>query len=50
MDPGRAAGTGGFLHARAGELAAEALEGSAPVLASDVLAGLPSALAELNGA
>jgi NAD(P)H-hydrate epimerase len=50
MDPWRAAVTGGFLHARAGELAAEALEGSAPVLASDVLAGLPSALAELNGA
>ena len=50
MDPWRAAVMGGFLHARAGELAAEALEGTAPVVAGDVLASLPSAMAELNAA
>jgi hydroxyethylthiazole kinase-like uncharacterized protein yjeF len=50
MDAWRAAVMGGFLHARAGELAAEMLEGSAAVVASDVLAGLPSALAELDTA
>ncbi len=50
MDPWRAAVMGGFLHARAGELAADVLEGSAAVVASDVLAGLPSAMAELNAA
>jgi NAD(P)H-hydrate epimerase len=50
LDPWRAAVMGGFVHARAGELAAESLEGSASVLASDVLAGLPCALAELNAA
>jgi NAD(P)H-hydrate epimerase len=48
MDPWRAAVMGGFLHARAGELAAEALEGTASVVAGDVLASLPCALAELN--
>jgi ADP-dependent NAD(P)H-hydrate dehydratase / NAD(P)H-hydrate epimerase len=50
VDPWRAAVMGGFLHARAGELAAEALEGAAPVLASDVLVSLPAAMAELNAA
>jgi hydroxyethylthiazole kinase-like uncharacterized protein yjeF len=50
LDPWRAALMGGFLHARAGELAAEALEGTAPVLAGDVLVSLPSAMAELNAA
>jgi len=50
LDPWRAAVMGGFLHARAGEVAAEALEGTASVIAGDVLAGLPSALAELNAA
>jgi NAD(P)H-hydrate repair Nnr-like enzyme with NAD(P)H-hydrate dehydratase domain len=50
MDPWRAAVMGGFLHARAGELAADALEGSASVLAGDVLVSLPAAMAELNAA
>jgi hypothetical protein len=31
-------------------LAAEALEGTAPVLAGDVLVSLPAAMAELNAA
>jgi ADP-dependent NAD(P)H-hydrate dehydratase / NAD(P)H-hydrate epimerase len=50
MDPWQAAVMGGFLHGRAGELAAEALEGAAAVMASDVLASLPSAMADLNAA
>lgn len=50
MDSWRAAVVGGFLHGRAGELAAEVLEGTASVLAGDVLASLPSALAELSAA
>jgi NAD(P)H-hydrate epimerase len=48
MDSWRAAVMGTFLHARAGELAAEALEGTAAVVAGDVLASLPAAWAELE--
>ena len=48
MDTWRAAVAGGFVHARAGELAAEMLEGTAAVMASDVLASLPAAIADLS--
>ena len=44
--PYEAAVAGAYLHGRAGELAAEAMGQTASVLASDVLASLPEALAE----
>jgi len=50
VDAWKAAVLAGFLHARAGELAAEALEGSASVVAGDVLASLPMALSDLDAA
>ena len=50
IDPWRAAVVGAFLHGRAGELAAEMLEGTAAVMAGDVLASLPGAIAELTAA
>jgi hydroxyethylthiazole kinase-like uncharacterized protein yjeF len=50
MDAWRAAVAGAFLHGRAGELAAEMLEGTASVMAGDVVASLPAAIAELNAA
>jgi hydroxyethylthiazole kinase-like uncharacterized protein yjeF len=46
LAPYEAAVAGAYLHGRAGELAAEALGQTASVLASDVLAALPAALAE----
>ena len=45
--PYEAAVLAGFLHGRAGELAARALGGTASVLAGDVLEGLSEALAEI---
>ena len=50
MDTWQAAVVGAFLHGRAGELAAELLEGTAAVMAGDVLASLPAAIAELTAA
>ncbi len=50
IDPWRAAVVGAFLHGRAGELAAELLEGTAAVMAGDVLGCLPAAIAELTAA
>ncbi|MBM3123144.1 MAG: NAD(P)H-hydrate dehydratase, partial [Chloroflexi bacterium] len=44
----RAAVLGAYLHGRAGELAAELQEDSAGVLAGDVLACLPTSIAELR--
>ena len=43
-----AAVLGGYLHGRAGELAAATLGTTASVLASDVAAAIPQALAELQ--
>jgi NAD(P)H-hydrate epimerase len=48
LDAWRAAVAGAFLHGRAGELAAEMLESTAAVMAGDVLACLPGAIADLN--
>jgi len=48
MLPYEAAVAATYLHGRAGELAAEALGGTASVLAGDVLEMLPAALAEIG--
>ena len=45
-----AAVLGGYLHGRAGEIAAERLNGSDGVLASDVAEALPAAISELRQA
>jgi ADP-dependent NAD(P)H-hydrate dehydratase / NAD(P)H-hydrate epimerase len=46
VPPYEAAVAGAYLHGRCGELAAQAMGQTASVLASDVLAALPAALAE----
>jgi NAD(P)H-hydrate epimerase len=46
--PYQAAVLGAYLHARAGEIAAEELETTASVLAGDVADALPAALSELG--
>jgi len=48
VGPYEAAVAGGYLHGRAGELAARALGTPAAVIAGDVLDGLIEALAEMT--
>ena len=48
VKPFEAAVLGGYLHGRAGEIAAERLGGSDGVLAGDVAEALPAAIAELR--
>jgi NAD(P)H-hydrate epimerase len=50
VKPFEAAVLGGYLHGRAGEIAAERLNGSDGVLASDVAEALPAAIAEIRRA
>jgi NAD(P)H-hydrate repair Nnr-like enzyme with NAD(P)H-hydrate dehydratase domain len=49
LDPLSAAGAAGFVHGRAGELAGRDIWGQG-VLARDVAAQVPAALAQLRGA
>lgn len=49
LAPLRAAVLGGYLHGRAGELAAESLGATASVIAGDVAEHLPEAIASLSG-
>lgn len=48
VEPYKAAVLGGFLHGRAGELAADTLGSEATVIAGDVSDALPQALSELS--
>jgi len=50
LKPFEAAVLGGYLHGRAGEIAAERLNGSDGVLAGDVADALPAAIAEVRAA
>ena len=48
MDSFHAAGAAAFMHARAGQLAAEELDTTVSVFASDVIRAIPQVLAQLE--